>query len=379
MMKRRYYSITYEESRQQFIDSLKFVRQYYPQTDLYTHTLTTDPNLHIDWIIAQPPKKERLFILTSGEHGIEGYTGAAMQQLFLHEYLTKIDHHTAGVVLVHAINPYGMKYHRKVNGQNVDLNRNFAEEPEGFDPAFNPAARRMESLVYPRCAVNAGLVKRNWFLLRVLWAALILGRRVFMAGSLMGQYCYPDGIYYGSTGQVEETQVLLALYRGLFADYPQVLHLDMHTGYGPRYQMSLVNSPRQPASSLELSARYHYPLVQKADPEEFYSLHGDMVDYLYQVAAEFPHLQKFYSAACEFGTYGDSLAAGIRSLRTMVFEMQARRFGTSTHGSLAWVEEQFNELYYPAEIEWREKAANDMRMAFDGILTAEGFLRDYED
>ncbi len=370
-----YYSSTYEDSRQQFIDSLQIVRQYYPQAYLYTHTLTSDPNLHIDWIVAHPPKKEHLFILTSGEHGIEGYTGAAMQQLFLREYLPNIDHITAGMVLVHAINPYGMKYHRKVNGQNVDLNRNFAVGPEGFDPAFNPDARRMEALVYPRRPINAGILQRNWFLLRVLWSALVLGRRVFMAGSLMGQYCYPDGIFYGSTGQVEETRVMLALYRSLFAEYPQVLHLDLHTGYGPRYQMSLVNSPRQPASSLELSARYHYPLVQKADPEEFYSLHGDMVDTLYQVAAEFPQLRQFYSAACEFGTYGDSLAAGIRSLRTMVFEMQARRFGTSDPRSLVWVEDQFDELYYPAEVEWRKKAATDMRQALDGILTAEGFLR----
>jgi hypothetical protein len=267
-----------------------------------------------------------------------------------------------------------MKYHRKVNGQNVDLNRNFIGDPAGFDPAFNPAARRMEALVYPQRKINAGIINRNWYVLRVLWAALILGRKTFMAGSLMGQYCFPDGIYYGSTGQEEETRVMLDLFRGLFAAYPRVLHLDMHTGYGPRYQMSLVNSPRQPASSQELSSRFHYPLVQKADPQEFYALYGDLVDYLYEVVQEFPRVQQFYTAACEFGTYGNSLAAGIRSLRTMVFEMQARRFGAANPRSLAWVEDQFDELYYPREARWREKALADMRQAFDGILAAEGFL-----
>ena len=76
----------------------------------------------------------------SGTHGIEGYLGSAIQLRFLHELflqnaqrLCTTDNVRAPptkntpvkkVLLIHAINPYGMRHHRRTNENNVDLNRN---------------------------------------------------------------------------------------------------------------------------------------------------------------------------------------------------------------------------------------------------------------
>ena len=79
-------------------------------------------------------------IHSSGTHGIEGYLGSAVQLRFLHELFMQNEkqlndnnnqHSTSSlslatrrILLIHAINPYGMRHHRRTNENNVDLNRN---------------------------------------------------------------------------------------------------------------------------------------------------------------------------------------------------------------------------------------------------------------
>ncbi|MBA4419814.1 MAG: hypothetical protein C0391_01570 [Anaerolinea sp.] len=367
------FSDSYEEARQKFKDSLAIIRQLFPNAQHQSHSLSIDPALTIDWITSEPPAKEKLFILTTGQHGLEGFTGAAVQQLFIHEYLPMLDHATTGLLLVHAINPWGMKHRRKVNGNNVDLNRNFNLHSHEYDPLFNPVARQLEQLVYPRIALRASWINRVLFYLRVIANVLRVGRSDFMAGALMGQYCFPDGIYYGGTEAEEETQVMMRLYQSMLAAYSQVVHLDMHTGYGPRRQMSLVNTPHELASSAELAARFGYPLVQKSNAEEFYATRGDMIGYLHQLKSGLPHIKRFYASTFEFGTYGDSLLDGIRSLAVMVFEMQARCFGVKSVDSGRWIERKFDDLYDIRDEKWVNKALADARQAFEGILKAEGY------
>ena len=75
----------------------------------------------------------------SGTHGIEGYLGSAIQLRFLHELFLQQEKQlrtnnvhapptkntpVKKVLLIHAINPYGMRHHRRTNENNVDLNRN---------------------------------------------------------------------------------------------------------------------------------------------------------------------------------------------------------------------------------------------------------------
>ena len=121
---------------------------------------------------------------------------------------------------------------------------------------------------------------------------------------------------------------LIDLYRRHIRGYERVVHLDMHTGYGPRYQMGLVNSPLEPRDSEELARRFAYPLVVKADPSEFYPVQGDMIDYVYTLVREELPEVGLYATSFEFGTLGDSLPAHVRSLRTLILENQMHWSGT---------------------------------------------------
>jgi hypothetical protein len=150
--------------------------------------------------------------------------------------------------------------------------------------------------------------------------------------------------------------------------------MDMHTGYGPRYQMSVIVPPLDPSSSEELSRRFNYPLVQKINAEEFYAISGDMGEYYYRLRdRDFPD-KRLFACGFEFGTFGDSLPARIRSLRAMVFENQLHWHGARDEKTAKRIREEFEELYFPAETKWREKALMDGRQAFEGILRAHQLL-----
>src|SRR5690606_38474124 len=117
---------TYESSRDRFRSSLASFSDRWLDSRVETFALPHDSSLTIDVIIANANKqKENLFIMTTGLHGIEGYVGSGIIQLFIEEYLPKFNPDNTGIVIVHPINPHGMKYHQRVNKNSIDLNRNF--------------------------------------------------------------------------------------------------------------------------------------------------------------------------------------------------------------------------------------------------------------
>ena len=96
---------------------------------------------------AQGPNGERLFldtarfgpadapnmlVLISSTHGVEGHCGSGAQIAWLATGgAAKLPKDT-GALIVHAINPYGFAWTRRVNEDNVDLNRNFVDHDKAY-------------------------------------------------------------------------------------------------------------------------------------------------------------------------------------------------------------------------------------------------------
>jgi hypothetical protein len=183
----------------------------------------------------------------------------------------------------------------------------------------------------------------------------------------MGQYRFPRGIYYGGETHQPETSAMMQVYRRAFAGYREVVHLDFHTGYGPRGEMTLVTSPREYAPAGEISARFDTPLVAAANPDEFYSIQGDMIDWEYDLAAtEFPSM-KFFGATCEFGTFGDSAFQAVRSLCATVQWNQLKHNGADSRSSDR-IRREYRELYLPSDPAWLDKALRATRRIFASVV-----------
>ena len=365
---------TYQTSRQRFRQDIHEIQQHWPQAKLSSHLLAGDDDLSIDWIYTDAlGKNERVLILTIAEHGVEGYVGSAMQQHFIEQFLPRLNPHNTGLLLVHAINPWGMKYHRRVNASNVDLNRNFIWG-EVFDPNFNPDYDRVQRTLNPERVIHSLGVSNLIFYGELTGLVARMGKKGFQHARLLGQYRYPKGLHYGGTGYQEETRTLIHLYRQTLSAFEQIVHLDMHTGYGPRYQMSLVNSALETISSQEFVEKFNYPLVVAANPDEFYPIQGDMIDYVYALwQNEFPE-KRLYATSFEFGTLGDDLSGMVNSPRAMVNENRLFWFGAVDEQIEERVKRDFEELFNPSAEDWRAKAVADSDQAFEGILGAYGYL-----
>lgn len=365
---------TYEASRERFRNNLPAVQSLWPKAKLLQHKLSGEEDLTIDWIYSDATESnQKVFILTTGEHGVEGYVGSAMMQLFIEKYMPKLDPRTTGILLVHAINPWGMKHHRRGNRDNIDLNRTFLYDVD-HDPDFNPEYDRIRNFLNPGTQIKNLVLDDIGYTLQLFWHIARMGMKNFRYALLLGQYRDPKGLYYGGRERPEETQTLMDLYKQMMSSYDQILHLDMHTGYGPRYQMSLVNSALDKGSSEYFVKRFNYPLVVAATADEFYAIRGDMIDYVYALQQnEFPG-KRLYSTSFEFGTLGDTMYGLFQSPRVMIHENRAFWHGTRNEKLLARTKYGFEELFNPEEMGWKEKAVKDGNQAFTGILKAEGYI-----
>ena len=360
---------TYEASRGRFLRGVEPLRAKWASSRLETYPLKSFPDLSIDWLWAEPPIKENLVVISTAEHGIEGYVGSAMSKVFMDEFALSLNSERTGLLLIHAVNPWGMKHRLRVNANHVDLNRNFVFDGE-YRPSINPDYDLLIELLNPPGPVQTLGAETIPFLARLIKNMIYPGKARIQAASLLGQHRHPQGIYFGGTEPQEETLVLMGIYRTALAEYQNFLQIDMHTGYGPRDQMTVIVPPLDPASSAELSRKFKYPLVQKIEANEFFAISGDMGEYVYRLRDEEFPTRNVFACGFEFGTFGDSLPALIRSLRITVLENQLRHYGASHPRAEEEVRAEYEQLFFPSEAKWREKALRDGRQAFEGILSA---------
>ena len=364
---------SYDASRARFLHDVEVLRARWHSTRLESHPLKRFPDLSIDWLWAEPRAKENLVMISIAEHGIEGYVGSAMLKVFMDEVAPQLNPENTGLLLLHAINPWGMNHHYRVNPSHVDLNRNFVFN-DNFDPKINPDYDLLENFLGPKGPVRTLRAEAIPFLVKIIQSMIYPGKRRVQTASLLGQHRHPRGIYFGGTELQEETIVLMDLYRRVVEGYQNFIQIDMHTGYGPRDQMTVIIPPLDPLPSAEATRKYEYPLIQKIDAREFYPISGDMGEYVYRRRdSEFPD-SKVFACGFELGTFGDSLLALIRSLRITVLENQLRHYGAINPQAETEIRAEYEELFFPSEQTWRAKALADCRQAFTGIFTAFGVL-----
>jgi hypothetical protein len=364
---------SFASSRARFIRDVELLRPKWHSSRLESHPLQNHPDLSIDWFWAEPRLKENLVMISTAEHGIEGYVGSAMLKIFMDEFAQRLNPENTGLLLVHTINPWGMKNHTRVNPCKVDLNRNFILDGK-YKSSINLDYDLINNFLNPQRPVRTLRNEALPFLAKVILNMLNPGRKLVQTASLLGQHRHPNGIYFGGKEAQEETLVLMDLYRTAIRDYQNFYQVDIHTGYGPRYQMTVLVPPLDTITSEEAVRRYGYPLVQKVNADEFYAISGDMGEYVYRLRdADFPG-RNVFAGGFEFGTFGDSLPALIRSLRITVLENQLRHYGAVSSKAEQDIRKEYEELFFPAEEKWREKALADGRQAFEGILSAYGLI-----
>ena len=340
--------------------------------EIYSHAIDEEEDLYIDaFYLPSREKQTNLVILTTGVHGVEGYIGSVMLDVFFNEVYPALDTEDTGVLVVANVNPYGMKYFRRYNENNVDLNRNFILDWESFDLSSNKEYPKVDTFLGPTGAIGNGLWHEVGFYLSLGKTAITDGAGTISDALLTGQYEYPQGVYYGGARDEASTVYLKDVFsRCLDSQYENIVHIDIHSGYGPRYNMVIFNSVYETMNEAQSREAFGYDNIIAYDSESFYATTGDTTDFFYRLAEQKQADTSLFSTCFEFGTIGDDFFDTILSLKYTIDENRNHWYPTQNTVSAQIVHENYMELFYPTETAWREKTVQDFRTAALGVLQA---------
>lgn len=301
--------------------------------------------LTIDVARCGPENAEKLVILSSGLHGVEGFFGSAVQLAWL-DAVPKHSHVPAGtaVLLLHALNPYGFSWLRRFNEDGVDPNRNcllpgskYAGSPPGYaelDALLNPPSP-------PPCC---GL-----FFLQAIGHILAKGMPALKQAVAAGQYDFPKGLFYGGAGPSQSLQILSTHLPDWVRQARRILHVDFHTGLGKwsSYKL-LAEYGLTDVERTWLSKHFDATKIEDAQADGVaYEVRGGFGQWCKHLLA---HAEYTYLCA-EFGTYGPlNVLAGLRA------ENRAAHWGDAEGKCTHRAKRRLRELFCPSSGNWRSYA-----------------------
>ncbi len=223
-----YFSADYAEARARFVAAARAAgarleSHANPAPGPDGLALTTDTA----WI--GPPNAEAVLVTISATHGAEGFCGSGVQAGWFESGLHRELPPGLALFAIHAINPSGFAWLRRVTEDNVDLNRNFIAH--GGDYPANAAYDELHAALCPRDWDDATLAEssRTIEAYREAHGAWALQKAI--AG---GQYNHPDGIFYGGNAETWSRGALVRILRDGLGGARRVAVIDYHTGLGPR-------------------------------------------------------------------------------------------------------------------------------------------------
>ena len=349
----------------------QFVERSGRSLELHRHNVDASEDLSVTVGVLHARRPEKLLVLVTGIHGVEGYAGAAVVRLLLSQLLLKADAETIGILVVHALNPYGFAHKLRVNRNNVDLNRNCAQLDADLMCNDDSAYAELADVLSPKRPARVGPAAQALFALRMLRTRARVGDRAVRQATLGGQYSDALGVFWGGDRVQPEIRFFQNLYERVAADYPASLLIDLHTGYGDRGQVyALFGRTDSPG----IAACTQLGVQSRAGRELAYDVFGDLVQYCYATAKRLQPTGVFDGLALEVGTHGLSLPAQLQDLYTVVLENQTRHHGLVRAAQPLGARDAFRELFFPSDPSWRAQVLRNCLRAISNLLMAREFI-----
>ena len=313
----------------------------------------TNPNLGPDggdlstdvaWI--GPRDAEGVLVMISGTHGVEGFCGSGAQV----DWLRREEHRRLrgglAVLLVHAVNPYGFAWLRRVTEENVDLNRNWIDFAaplpapnlgyEALHDAFCPPTWTDDSRAATAEVIGAYLAAH--------------GQKALAAAASSGQYLHPDGIYFGGDRPTWARTTQTAIFSEYLGKARRVGVLDYHTGLGPwGFAEQIVLEGAQDPNYRRAARWYGAALASVADGA---SASAELIgDGLAAAPGLLPHAE-VTGVAMEYGTVSPA-----RVLYALRADNWLHAHGDPTGPEAASIKAQIREAFYGDRADWKGMVA----------------------
>lgn len=223
----RHFPADYREARSKFLAATSAAGALteaiqHPLRGPHGEKLYTD----VAWI---GPKDARAVLVTiAATHGVEGYCGSGCQVAWLEEGLHRELPPGVAILAIHAINPHGFAWTRRVTEDNVDLNRNFLDHSQPHPD--NAGYRELAGIVTPAEWTPTTIAETE----RAIDAFReTKGHLAYRNAIFSGQFVDPHGIFYGGHAPTWSNRTLVSIFQRYLARVPNVAVVDYHTGLGP--------------------------------------------------------------------------------------------------------------------------------------------------
>jgi len=317
-------------------------------------------------------KKKKLFILSSGVHGSEASVGSALQLMFLKKIAPRLDFSNTGILLLHSINPYGFVTGRRVTESNIDLNRNFFNEPEKIKELKNNAYGKFASLLSEKRKVSYPFVESLKITLGLLLPTLMGKKEELTQAIAGGQYEDPKGIYYGGAALEPQVLWLDRLLKNVLSGYEEVVHYDVHTGLVTSGVLQFICGVKTLPDDPWVKKMFVHKFEQNSNmrvvttsSKGFYQTEGDFVDFVRECAARDSKIATF---TAEFGTLGDDILSQLKTSIRIILENRAHHWGCVNSEVEAKIKKQFQELFSPSDVSWRNNMLSLGERAIELVL-----------
>ena len=222
-----FFSSTYAQARRKFLhaaDGARLPSQSHP------HPLRGRESEHLamDVVVDGDPKAEKILVVSSGCHGVEGFAGSGVQVCALQDPVLRSRARAARVTLVHihGLNPFGFSYLRRTTHENVDLNRNFHDFSKPLPR--NDSYRQVHRLLLPDQWPPS---EQNEAALMALMQDT--GVKALQAVVARGQHEFADGLFFGGSEPCWSNLTLRKVLRETAGHARRLAWIDLHTGLGP--------------------------------------------------------------------------------------------------------------------------------------------------
>jgi len=241
-----------------------------------------------------------------------------------------------------------MAWIRRVNENNVDLNRNFI--PDGRYAEPSAAYGAVDAFLNPKSPPS-----QDYFLLRTTGLILRHGFSSLLQTVAGGQYSFPRGLFFGGQKREEGLSKYHDFLTTTFASSRRVLGIDVHTGIG-RYARDLLIVEPDNYDTLRVSFGKRVILSQP-DHLPTYRIRGGHHELLESAAR---HAGVRFLTQ-EFGTYNP-----IKVFHALREENRWHHYGDGTLNNGA--KQTLKEMFCPRSEQWRGRVLARGREVFDQAL-----------
>jgi hypothetical protein len=238
------FSTTYAQARAKFLAAAKAAGL---GVESHVHPLKgrEGEELAMDVVRDGPTEADKLLIISSACHGVEGYCGSGVQVAALRDdaWRKLARDNGVAVLYIHALNPYGFSHMRRVTHENVDLNRNFQDYGKALP--VNEAYREVDALLLP---AEWPPGPQNQQAIGQLLATR--GESFYQQAITQGQHEFEKGLFFGGKAPTWSNATVREVLRQHGAKARRIGWIDIHTGLGPSGVGERIYAGRDDAQSV---------------------------------------------------------------------------------------------------------------------------------